>query len=314
MDENLSSDDLVRIKKLKLKNLSWQNEPDRFYPQGEMASQTIGFLGGEGYGQYGIEGYYDDVLAGKKGMQENPYGINSIFFDSDSILLDGSDIYLTIDYNIQFQAEQLLKEEKKKNDIDSGQIIVMKPDTGKILALANFPNFNPNQYSKQSDLSIFQNSATQKLFEPGSVMKAFTMASAINEGKITPDTTYFDTGIVTIGPDSIHNFNNEKMGEQTMTQALENSLNTGAVFAQQKLDNKTFINYLNKFGFFEKTGVDLQGEVYSQNNNLKKGPDFNFATASFGQGIETTAMQVARAYCALANGGKLVKPDISGSV
>jgi cell division protein FtsI/penicillin-binding protein 2 len=310
LDENLSSDDLVRIKKLKLKNLSWQNEPDRFYPQGEMASQTIGFLGGEGYGQYGIEGYYDDVLAGKKGMQENPYGINSIFFDSDSILLDGSDIYLTIDYNIQFQAEQLLKEEKKKNDIDSGQIIVMKPDTGKILALANFPNFNPNQYSKQSDLSIFQNSATQKLFEPGSVMKAFTMASAINEGKITPDTTYFDTGIVTIGPDSIHNFNNEKMGEQTMTQALENSLNTGAVFAQQKLDNKTFINYLNKFGFFEKTGVDLQGEVYSQNNNLKKGPDFNFATASFGQGIETTAMQVARAYCALANGGKLVKPYI----
>lgn len=141
-------------------------------------------------------------------------------------------------------------------------------------------------------------------------MKAFTIASAINEGKITPDTTYFDTGIVTIGPDSIHNFNNEKMGEQTMTQALENSLNTGAVFAQQKLDNKTFINYLNKFGFFEKTGVDLQGEVYSQNNNLKKGPDFNFATASFGQGIETTAMQVARAYCALANGGKLVKPYI----
>ena len=310
LEKNISSDNLAEIKKLNLKYLVWQNEPERFYPQGQMASQTIGFLGGQGSGQYGIEGYYDDVLRGKNGIQQEKSGLDSIFSGDARLSLDGSNVYLTIDYNIQFQAETLLKQEQKKDDIDSGQIIVMRPDTGKILAIADFPNFDPNNYSKVKDLSVFQNSVTQKLFEPGSIMKPFTMASAINEGKITPDTTYIDTGFVTIGPDTLHNFSNEKMGEQTMTGVLEHSLNTGAVFAQQKLDNKTFFSYLDKFGFFEKTGVDLQGETYSSNTALKNGPDFNYATASFGQGIELTPIQIATGFCALANGGRMVKPYV----
>jgi len=310
LQKDLSSAELDKIKDLNLMGLSWQNVPDRFYPQGEMASETIGFLGGAGGGQYGIEGYYDDILKGKSGIQQEKSGIDSLFSNNDEISLDGSDIYLTIDYNIQFQAESLLKQEQKKDDIDSGQIIVMKPDTGKILALANFPNFDPNQYSKETDLSIFQNSAVQKLFEPGSIMKPFTMASALNEGRITPDTTYVDTGVLKFGTYTIHNFANEVYGEQTMTQVLENSINTGAVFAEQQIDHKVFFNYIDKFGFTAKTGVDLQGEVYSHNDNLKNGPDINFATASFGQGIELTALQIARGFCAIANGGKLVKPYI----
>ena len=310
IEKNLSSEKLDEIKRLNLKGLYWQNEPNRFYPQGQMASQALGFLGGSGSGQYGVEGYYDQVLQGKTGVFEEKSGIDSIFSDNDQQSLDGSDIYLTIDYNIQFQAEQLLKQEQKKNNIDSGQIIVMKPDTGRILAMANFPNFNPNQYSKQSNMVIFQNSVMQKLFEPGSIMKPITMAAALNEGKITPDTTYVDTGVVTFGSKSIHNFANEKYGQQTMTQVLESSINTGAVFAEQQMDRKTFWNYLDKFGFFRKTGIDLQGEVYSQNSGLKSGPDINYATASFGQGIEVTPIQIARAFCAIANGGKLVKPYI----
>jgi len=308
--KDLSGSDLDKVKALNLKGLSWQNIPDRFYPQGEMASQVLGFLGGEGFGQYGIEGYYEDVLKGKSGIQTERSGIGSLFLNETELSLDGSNLYLTIDYNIQFQAEELLKNEQKKNNIDSGQIIVLKPDTGKILALANFPNFNPNQYSKQKNLEIFQNSAVQKLFEPGSIMKPFTMAMALNEGKITPDTKYIDTGIVVIGPDSVHNFNKEKMGEQTMTGVLENSLNTGAVFAEQKLEHEVFFDYINKFGFTSKTKIDLQGEVYSSNNSLKNGPDFNYATASFGQGIEMTPIQIATGFCAIANGGKLVKPYI----
>jgi cell division protein FtsI (penicillin-binding protein 3)/stage V sporulation protein D (sporulation-specific penicillin-binding protein) len=310
LEKGLSGSDLDKIKLLNLKGLSWENVPDRFYPQGEMASQVLGFLGGEGLGQYGLEGYYEDILKGKSGVDVKRLGLNSLFLDEDAIFLDGSDLYLTIDYNIQFQAEALLKSEQKKNDIDSGQIIVIKPDTGKILALANFPNFNPNQYSKQKDLEIFQNSVIQKLFEPGSIMKPFTMVAALNEGKITPDTTYMDTGEVVIGPNTVHNFNNEKMGEQTMTGVLENSLNTGAVFAQQKLENKVFFDYITKFGLTAKTGIDLQGEVYSSNNSLKNGPNFNYATASFGQGIEMTPIQIVAGFCALANGGKLVKPYI----
>lgn len=310
LKKDVLSADLEKIKELNLKGLFWKNEPERFYPQGKMASQTLGFLGGEGLGQYGIEGYYEDILKGKSGILQEKTGLNAIFSNDSQKSLDGSDIYLTIDYNIQFQAEALLKQEQEKNDIDSGQIIVLRPDTGRIVALADFPGFDPNQYSKETDLSVFQNSSVQKLFEPGSIMKPFTMAAALNEGKITPDTTYFDTGIVAIGRDTVHNFNFEKMGEQTMTQVLENSLNTGAVFAQQKLEHKIFFDYIDKFGFTSKTGIDLQGEVYSSNNNLKNGPDFNYATASFGQGIEMTPMQIARAFCAIANGGKLVKPYV----
>lgn len=308
--KDLSTDKMEEIKLLNLKGLSWQNNPDRFYPQGQMASQTLGFLGGAGSGQYGIEGYYEDILKGEIGIQKEEKGLNSIFSNSDKASLDGSDIYLTVDYNIQFQAENLLKQEKIKNNIDSGQIIVLKPDTGRILALANFPNFDPNKYSKETNMDIFQNSAVQKLFEPGSIMKPFTMAAALNEGKITPETTYIDTGILTFGTKSIHNFANEKYGQQTMIKVLEKSINTGAVFAQQQLDHKTFFNYINRFGFTSKTGVDLQGEVYSQNENLKNGPDMNYATASFGQGIEVTPMQMARAFCVIANGGKLVRPYI----
>lgn len=310
IEKGLSSAELNKIKELNLKGLSWQSSSDRFYPQGTMAAETLGFLGGSGSGQYGIEGYYDDILKGKPGIQEQKSGLDSIFSNESQISLDGSDIYLTIDYNIQFQAETLLKQQEKKNDIDSGQIIVLKPDTGKILALANFPNFDPNQYSKEDDLSIFQNSAVQKLFEPGSIMKPFTMAAALNEGKITPETTYFDTGVVTFGTKTIHNFQNEEYGLQTMTQVLENSINTGAVFAEQQIPHKTFFSYLDKFGFFKKTGIDIQGEAYSQNSNLKNGPDMNYATASFGQGIELTPIQIARGFCAIANGGKLVKPYI----
>lgn len=310
IQKDLSTEEFNKIKALNLKGLSWQNVPDRFYPQGQMASQVVGFLGGAGDGQYGIEGYYEDILKGKSGIQKEKSGIDSIFSNDDQISLDGSDIYLTIDYNIQFQAENLLKQEQKKDDIDSGQIIVLKPDTGKILALANFPNFDPNKYSKEADLGIFQNSAIQKLFEPGSIMKPFTMAAALNEGKITPDTTYVDTGILKFGTYSIHNFANEVYGEQTMTQVLENSINTGAVFAEQQIPHKTFFDYIDKFGFTSKTGIDLQGEVYSRNDLLKNGPDVEFATASFGQGIELTPMQIAKGFCAIANGGKMVKPYI----
>jgi len=307
--KDLSSDELAKIKALNLKGLSWQNTPERFYPQGSFAAETLGFLGGQGSGQYGIEGYYDDILKGKSGFMEQQAGLNALS-DANQVSLNGSDVYLTIDYNIQFQAETLLAHEQKKDDIESGQIIVMKPDSGRILAMASYPSFDPNNYSKASDLGIFQNSAVQKLFEPGSIMKPFTMAAALNEGKITSDTTYVDTGTVTIGPNSLHNFANEKYGLQTMTQVLESSINTGAVYAEQQIPHKIFFDYMSKFGFNEKTGIDLQGEVYSRNENLKNGPDFNYATASFGQGISLTPLQIARGFCAIANGGKLVKPYV----
>lgn len=311
ISKGIAEDDLNKLKALNLQGLKWEKISKRYYPQGELAANVLGFLGGEGKGQYGVEGYYENILKGDYGIREGK-GLSLLFSDAKEESLDGADIYLTIDYNIQLEAESLLKQAKEKYDIDSGQIIVIKPDTGKILALADYPSFNPNNYSGVKDMDVFQNGAVQKLFEPGSIVKPFTMAIALNEGKITPQTTYIDTGEVTLSKETVHNFDNKIYGKQTMTQVLENSINTGAVFAQSQVSRKIFLNYLKKFGFTEKTGIDLQGEVFSKNENVMadSAPDINIATASFGQGIMITPMQMARAFCSLANGGKLVKPYI----
>ncbi len=308
--KDLSKEEIKTLKNLKIEGLSLENISSRYYPQEKMASQVIGFLGGDTVGQYGIEGYYDDILKGKEGIKEERKGL-SLINSERGVDLDGSNLYLTVDYNIQFQAESLLKEAQKNINIESGQIIVLKPDSGRILALANFPSFDLNKYSKENNLDIFQDSAIQKLFEPGSVFKPFTMAVALAEGKVTPDTTFIDTGSVKIGPDTISNFNHEIYGKRDMSGILEKSINTGAVFLSQLIPHQTFLDYINKFGFNDKTGVDLQGEAYSKNEILKEGSgDFGFATASFGQGIEMTPIQLARAFCIFANGGRFVKPYI----
>lgn len=299
----LTEEEVGKIKNLNLEGVYLEKFPGRYYPQETLASHIIGFLGGDEKGQYGIEGYYDEILRGKKGFKEEKKRL--ISFDS---VENGSDLYLTIDYNIQFKAESLLKEAKELFDIEEGQIIVLEPDSGRVLALADFPNFNPNQYSKEEDLSIFQNGAVQKIFEPGSVFKPITMAIALNEGKITPNMTYEDKGYVKVGVETIYNYGKRVYGEKSMIEVLEKSINTGAVFVSRLIPPETFLEYINKFGFNKKTDIDLQGEIYSRNENLRKGQEINFATASFGQGIEMTPIQLVRAFNVIANKGKLVKP------
>jgi cell division protein FtsI (penicillin-binding protein 3)/stage V sporulation protein D (sporulation-specific penicillin-binding protein) len=297
-----------------MQQVSFTDNPVRFYPQQSLAAQAIGFLGGQGTGQYGVEGYYDSILQGKSAVQEDSRGLNALFDGQDNNVssVNGSDLYLTLDYNIQFEAEQLLAQAEKEYNITGGQIIVEKPDTGRIIALANYPSFDLNNYGKVADLNTFQDGAVQKLFEPGSIMKPFTMAAALDQGKITPNTTFVDTGSVQFGTQAVHNFDHEIHGKQTMTQVLEQSINTGAVFAEQQISHATFLNYLDKFGFSSPTGVDLQGESHTKNNALrgKSVPDINFATASYGQGIDVTPIEMVRAYSALANGGHLVRPYI----
>lgn len=286
--KRISDEEIQKIKEINLKGIYLGKEAGRYYPQGTIASQLIGFVGADSQGQYGIEDYYDEILRGKRNQP-------------------GKDIFLTVDYSIQFRAEELLEQAKENLEIEGGEIIVMNPNSGEILALANFPNFDPNQYSTVSDFKIFKNSATQKIFEPGSVFKPITMAGALEEQKITPQTTYLDSGFVKIGGYTIYNYGRRVWGEQSMTQVLEKSINTGAVFAEEKLGQGSFLRHLDKFGFFKMTGIDLS-EIYSENREFKKGYEINFATASFGQGIEITPIQLIRAFSAIANGGKLVEP------
>ena len=286
--KRITDQEIKEIEELNLKGVYLKRERGRYYPQEDFASQLIGFIDVDGQGQYGIESHYNGILEGKRNEP-------------------GQDIFLTVDYSIQFKAEELLKQAKENLNIESGEIIVIKPDSGEILALANFPNFNPNQYSKISDFKIFKNSSTQKIFEPGSVFKPITFAGALEEEKITPQTVYQDTGLVKIGGRTISNYGKRTWGEQTMTEVLEKSINTGAVFVEKKLGHDNFLKYLDSFGFFKPTGIDFP-EVYSENREFKKGYEVNFATVSFGQGIEVTPIQLVRAFTAIANGGKMVRP------
>lgn len=309
LKKDLSDNEVSSLKGLNLEGLTLENDSGRYYPQEDFMSQVVGFVGGDNNGQYGLEGYYNNILQGQEGINEQKKGFDSIGYDSFSYL-NGSDLYLTIDYNIQFEAESLLVEANKNIGIDSGQIIVLNPHSGRVLALVNFPNFNPNYYSKQTNFDIFQNATIQKIFEPGSIFKPFIMGMALEEGKVTPETRFFDNGSVKIGPDTVFNFDHKKYGDQDMSGILEKSINTGAVFLSQKLSHNTFIDYLDQLGLNDKTGIDLQGEVYSRNEVLKNGSDFGFATASFGQGIEMTPMQLVSAFSIFANGGKTVDPYI----
>ncbi|MFA6336233.1 MAG: penicillin-binding protein 2, partial [Bacteroidales bacterium] len=292
LKENLSDFEIERLENQNLEGVYVSQKRQRYYPQVKLASGVLGFVDTNGEGQYGLESYYDNEL--KQQLNGNI----------------GSDLELTIDYNIQFMSEKLLKNAVEGLEAEGGQIIVADPISGAIIALADYPNFDPNNYSdyaKDENMIIFQNSATQKTYEPGSAFKPITMAIAIEEGKITPQTTYRDSGVVKIGGYDIYNYAQRIYpGDITMTQVIEKSINTGIVFVEQQIPHSIFLDYLDKFGFFEKTGVDLP-EVFSENEELKKGYEINFATASFGQGIEITPLQLVRVFCGLANGGKMPK-------
>jgi cell division protein FtsI/penicillin-binding protein 2 len=305
----LSEEEENKIKEKNLKGVYVQEKIVRYYPQRELASHVVGFLGGEKKGQYGVEGFYDQILKGKEVLSEKekgPFG----FFSPKQMEYSGQNLVLTIDPAIQFRAEKILQQAQARLKFKKGEILVLDPLSGEIIALAQFPEFDPNHYSEIEDISVFRNDLVQATFEPGSVFKPIVMAAGLNEGVITPQTIYIDNGMVRIGKWQIYNYNQRVFGKQTMTGVLEKSINTGAVFAERQVGHNLFLEYIKRFGFFEKTNIDLQGEVYSENLELKKGYEINFATASFGQGINVTPIQLARAFSVIANGGELITPHI----
>ena len=323
--DHLNKEEGVKINALQLKGITAAAEIDRYYPNGEMLASTLGFVGSNSdgkSGRYGIESYYDDVLsgvtqtltpAGNKTYSELVKFFKSLVGSDDSLKTaaqsGGSDLVLTVDYNIQAFAETKLGETLKKWSATGGSVIIEDPSTGAILAMASSPSFDPNNYSA-SDLGRFLNRNVQELFEPGSSFKPITMSGAIDAGVVSPDTIYEDTGAVQYGTYTIRNFNEKANGIQTMRQVLEHSLNTGAIFAENKTGDDKFLNYVVGFGFGQKSGVDLPGEISGNISNLYSGRKINFATSSFGQGIAVTPLQLINAYSAIANGGKLMKPYI----
>jgi len=296
------------------KGVSLSQTSLRVYPYKSLAAHITGFVNREGRGQYGVEEYYDDILRGNDVVAPKNYFLaiwNNLFSNQkNDWQTKGKSLSLTIDFKIQSYAQKLLEEAFEQWKMDSGQIIVQEPQSGKILAMAFYPEFDPNRYYEQKHWDIFMNNALQTLFEPGSVFKPFTMAAGLEESLITPQTVFVDKGFVEVGGPPIYNFGHREWGTKTMIGVLENSINTGAVFVEQKLGRNLFWQYIQKFGFLEKTNIDLAGEVFSNNTTLKNGYPRDFASASFGQGVQITSLQLLRAFSAIANEGKMMRPYI----
>jgi len=302
---------------LALPGVHWEPEQQRYYPMEVLGSNALGFVGWVGdelLGQYGIEGYWQKELAGENGFARTerdaagrPIGVGERIVTEP---VHGDDIVLTLDRNLQEVACRTLDEAVVEYDADSGAVVIMQPETGAILALCSNPDFDPNAYNQVPNANVYINRATFDPYEPGSVFKAITMAAAIDQGKVTPETTYEDTGAVVIGPDTIRNFDDSAYGVQTMVGVLEQSLNTGAIFAMRQIGAGVFKDYVEKFGFGQSTGVTISSEAAGDISSLKNSGEIYAATASFGQGITTTPIQLAAAYAAIANGGLLMRPYI----
>lgn len=319
--KNLDSKVARNMAEKLLPGMFFEEDRRRIYPHDILAAHILGFVSIEDQteaGRYGLERYYNENLSGQRGFFQGARDAAGFLVTLGQKIFrppkNGDNIILTVDYNIQVKAEEVLAKTTEKWKASSGTVLVLEPKTGKILALAAVPSFNPNEFSKVSSYALFLNPLAESIYELGSVVKPITMAAAMEEGTVRPDSTYVDEGEVKIGGYTIKNFDLKAYDVQTMTQVLEKSLNTGIVYAARQLGKEKQYGYLKKFGFGERTGVDLPGEVAGNISNLNAGRDIDYATAAFGQGIAVTPLQLASAIAAIANGGKLMKPYIVDTI
>ncbi len=322
--KKLTDEQVISLKALRIRGVSIGYEADRTYPLGTLAADALGFLGYTDVGragQYGVEASYDDVLTGRTiKSASSRWNIWRTLLDwfgvadtTGSATEDGpQDIILTIDKNIQEYAQTVLDAVLKKYSAASGTLVVQEPNTGRILALADSPTYDPNRYGGASS-SVFVNGALTP-FEPGSSFKPFTMAMGLETGSVTPTTTFDDSGDVIIDGYNIKNFNEGHFGVVTMTRVLEKSINTGVMWVAERVGNAKFLDFVVNMGFGQQTGVDLPGESSGNISNLYTGRRINFMTASFGQGITVTPLQLITGYSAIANGGQLMQPRIVDAV
>lgn len=315
--KRVNPEQVEKIARAALEGVFFEDERRRIYPHGKLGAHLVGFVSkekDEEEGRYGIERFYEKDLAGARGVFEGVKGASGFWVALGKRIVKppkhGSNIVLSVDYNIQQKTGEVLSKMIEKWGAQSGAILVVDPKTGKILALSGDPAFDPNDFSKEKNFSVFLNPLVESMYELGSVLKPITMAAGLEEKVVRPETTYEDPGEIKIGGYKINNFDGKSYGVQTMTQVLEKSLNTGAVHVARLLGHERQSEYLKRFGFGAETGIDMPGEVAGNISNLRSGREIDFATASFGQGIAVTPLQLAMAIGAIANEGKLMRPFV----
>lgn len=291
-------------------------KPNRRYPGGSLAAHIVGFTSASRLGAYGLEQYYDDLLRGRDGKiraESDALGDETLPFDlpQGSAAIDGATVVLTLNSAIQSIAERELANGLKEFQAPSGQIIIMEPLTGKILALASYPAPDLNTYST-TKLDQFGNPAVSLPYEPGSVFKVFTLAAGLDSGKITPSIIINDPGSIVIGGRRFYNSDRTASGDVDLVTAMEKSLNVIAAKIALTTGPRVFYEYLHDFGFGSLSHVDLAGEIPGTVKNPGDGIwyESDLGTNAFGQGIATTPIQMATALSAVANGGNLMRPYI----
>jgi len=321
----VNDDDAEAIRKEKIPGVILAPDFWRFYPGKELAAQTLGFVGypaggNNKIGVYGLEKMYNDTLAlDTGGLYVNPFA--QIFTNLEAALStdpaahQGS-IITSIEPKVQGELEAMLDKVMEKYSPRVAGGIIMDPHTGEIVAIGVRPTFDLNTYNMVEDPAVYDNHLVSGRFELGSIMKPLTMAAAIDSGAVTAATTYNDTGCIERSDYRICNYDLRARGVIPVQRVLNESLNVGATFLADAMGHEKFTRYFRLFGFGERTGVDLPSEVVGDLSTLGngRGPEVNYATAAFGQGISVSPIEMVRALSALANSGKLPQPHIVTAV
>ncbi len=305
------------IENLNLSGIGFDYQMKRYYPEASLSAHLDGFVGknseGEDVGYFGLEGFYDKDLRGFPGFLETERDIigNPIFIGTQRRINseNGRDLQLSIDKTVQELIKRKLQQGLESYKAKQGCIITADPYTMRILGFVCLPDYDNSQYYQFSE-EFFKNPAISEVYEPGSIFKPLIMAAALEEKKIKPGDLYNEEGPVQIGDYQIRTWNNKYEGKISMTRILEKSSNVGMVYVGKKLGNDRIYSYLQKYGFDEITGIDLQGETSGYLKPKYSWYPIDFSTVTFGQGVAVTPIQMIRAFSALVNGGKLVRPSV----
>jgi cell division protein FtsI/penicillin-binding protein 2 len=323
LKNRITREQATKIKDEELAGIGLNDRTYRVYPEATLGSQLLGFVNAEGKGQYGLEEAIDDDLSGEDGVLEAVTDINNVPLttNEDNVIKpaqDGKEVVLTIDVNIQRYVEDALKKGVEASGGQEGSAVVIDPNTGAVKAMANYPTYNPEKIDEVKDYGVFSNKVVTEAYETGSGVKVFTMAAGVNEGKVTKDTTFYDSGEVQVEDRLIEN-SDGGLGTISMTRVIQNSINTGVVFVLNQLGGgsineqarQTLHKYfVDKFGFGAATGIaqanEASGTIIGPND--PDGNNVRYANMTFGQGMTVTMLQMVSAVSSLINGGDYYQP------
>jgi cell division protein FtsI/penicillin-binding protein 2 len=316
--KRFSKDKADQLRALKLPGVGLEDDVQRSYLPGISADSTLaanllGFVNYNGQGQYGLEAYYQKALAGTAGYISSYRDLanNEIVLGSHTHTdpVNGANIVLSLDANVQYAAEQALAAGVKSANAESGSVLIMDPTTGGVIAWADYPTYSANNFT-HTDTALFKDNVSSYVYEPGSVMKVVTLSGAINSGAITPGTVINDPGAVSVGGFRISDWDHRNHGNIDFTYVLEHSLNVGAIKAMQAEGHPAFYSYLQGFGLTQPSGIDVAGENAVAPPPADQMGDAQYATTAFGQGIDVNMVQMLAAVNVIANGGRYAPPHV----